>query len=463
MKKPWGGRFSKDTNKLVEKFTESISFDRRLYAEDIEGSTAHVKMLKKQKVITAKEAEKIIKGLQAVKKEIDSGSFEFKESYEDIHMAIENRLKEMIGEEAGKLHTARSRNDQVATDFKLYLKKKTMSIYALLENLQRVFVEKAKEYLDQLVPGYTHLQRAQPVFLSHYLLAYVEMWERDKGRLVDCYKRMDVLPLGSGAMSGTTFPLDREYVAKLLDFSDVTRNSMDAVSDRDFAIELLSALSVLMMHLSRLCEDMILWNSYEFGFVILPDEFCTGSSIMPQKKNPDVLELTRGKTGRVYGDLISLLTMMKGLPLTYNRDMQEDKEPVFDAVDTVSMSLEILGQMFEKAEFKKDRLEREAAKGFILATEIADYLAKKGVPFRTAHEITGKIVSYCEKNSKELTELTIGEFRKFSSVFEKDIYDAIDPKKAVSTRNVKGGTGIKSVEKAIKFWDNYFKDVKAKK
>lgn len=457
MKKPWGGRFSKDTNKMVEKFTESISFDRRLYEEDIEGSIAHVTMLKKMKIISAVEAKKIIGGLKLVKKEIEDGAFEFKESHEDVHMAIESRLKELIGETAGKLHTARSRNDQVATDIRLYLKKQTTKIFSQLENLQRIFVNKAKKYLDVPMPGYTHLQRAQPVFLSHYLLAFVEMWERDKGRLVDCYKRIDVLPLGSGAMSGTTFPLDRDYVAKLLDFSDVSRNSMDAVSDRDFAIEFLSALSIIMMHLSRLCEDMILWNSYEFGYIILPDEFCTGSSIMPQKKNPDVLELTRGKAGRVYGDLFSLLTIMKGLPLTYNRDMQEDKEPLFDAIDTVSQSLNVLGSMFEKAEFKKEKLEKEASKGFILATEIADYLAKKGVPFRKAHEITGKIVSHCEKNKKELTDLTLGEFKKFSEKFEKDIHDAVDLKKAIASRNVKGGTGINSITEAIKFWENKLK------
>ncbi len=453
MKKPWGGRFSKNTIKIVEKFTESISFDKRFYEEDIKGSIAHVKMLKKQKIISALDADRIIKGLSLVKKEIDEGRFEFKEAYEDIHMAIESRLREIIGDTAGKLHTARSRNDQVATDFRLYLKKEVKNIFVLLERLQRIFLNKAKAYLETPVPGYTHLQRAQPVFLSHYLLAYVEMWERDKERLIDCYRRTDVMPLGSGAMSGTTFPLDREFAAKLLNFSEVTRNSMDAVSDRDFAIELLSDLAIIMMHLSRLCEDMILWNSYEFGFVNLPDDYCTGSSIMPQKKNPDVLELIRGKTGRVYGSLIAILTIMKGLPLTYNRDMQEDKEPVFDAVDTVKNSLEILGGLFEKAEFNEERLKREAKKGFILATEIADYLAKKGVPFREAHEITGKIVAYCEKKNKELDELTMEEFKRFSEMFEKDIFNVIDLKKAVSARNVKGGTGIKAVREAIRFWD----------
>ncbi len=447
MKKPWGGRFSKNTIKIVEKFTESISFDKRFYEEDIKGSIAHVKMLKKQKIISALDADRIIKGLSLVKKEIDEGRFEFKEAYEDIHMAIESRLREIIGDTAGKLHTARSRNDQVATDFRLYLKKEVKNIFVLLERLQRIFLNKAKAYLETPVPGYTHLQRAQP------LLAYVEMWERDKERLIDCYRRTDVMPLGSGAMSGTTFPLDREFAAKLLNFSEVTRNSMDAVSDRDFAIELLSDLAIIMMHLSRLCEDMILWNSYEFGFVNLPDDYCTGSSIMPQKKNPDVLELIRGKTGRVYGSLIAILTIMKGLPLTYNRDMQEDKEPVFDAVDTVKNSLEILGGLFEKAEFNEERLKREAKKGFILATEIADYLAKKGVPFREAHEITGKIVAYCEKKNKELDELTMEEFKRFSEMFEKDIFNVIDLKKAVSARNVKGGTGIKAVREAIRFWD----------
>jgi len=457
MKKLWSGRFSKATNKLVESFTESISYDRRLYAEDIEGSIAHVTMLKKQKIIPSTDANKIIKGLKTIKKEIETGKFEFKQSQEDIHMAIEGRLKELIGDAGGKLHTARSRNDQVATDIRLYLKNQTLYIYNLLLNLQKVFVKKAKAYLDIPVPGYTHLQRAQPVFLSHYLLAFVEMWERDKGRLIDCYRRMDVLPLGSGAMSGTTFPIDRDFVAQLLNFSETSRNSMDAVSDRDFAIEFLSSLSIIMMHLSRLCEDMILWNSFEFGFVILPDEFCTGSSIMPQKKNPDVLELTRGKTGRVYGDLFALLTIMKGLPLTYNRDMQEDKEPLFDAIDTVSSSLQVLAAMFEKVDFNKKKLEMEAEKGFILATEIADYLAKKGVPFRDAHEITGKLVAYCEKQRKELIELTLSEFKQFSKFFDKDIFKAIDLKSAISSRNVKGGTGLTAIKETINFWEKRLK------
>jgi len=457
MKKLWSGRFSKATNKLVESFTESISYDRRLYAEDIEGSIAHVTMLKKQKIIPSTDANKIIKGLKTIKKEIETGKFEFKQSQEDIHMAIEGRLKELIGDAGGKLHTARSRNDQVATDIRLYLKNQTLYIYNLLLNLQKVFVKKAKAYLDIPVPGYTHLQRAQPVFLSHYLLAFVEMWERDKGRLIDCYRRMDVLPLGSGAMSGTTFPIDRDFVAQLLNFSEPSRNSMDAVSDRDFAIEFLSSLSIIMMHLSRLCEDMILWNSFEFGFVILPDEFCTGSSIMPQKKNPDVLELTRGKTGRVYGDLFALLTIMKGLPLTYNRDMQEDKEPLFDAIDTVSSSLQVLAAMFEKVDFNKKKLEMEAEKGFILATEIADYLAKKGVPFRDAHEITGTLVAYCEKQRKELKELTLSEFKQFSKFFDKDIFKAIDLKSAISSRNVKGGTGLTAIKETINFWEKRLK------
>ncbi len=453
MKKLWGGRFSETTDEMVENFTESISYDKRLYSEDIAGSIAHVKMLKKQKIVSSADANKIIKGLNIIKKEIESAAFEFKKSHEDIHMAIEGRLKELIGEVAGKLHTARSRNDQVATDIRLYLKNQTLNLYKLLRDLQKVFVIKAKAYLDVPVPGYTHLQRAQPVFLSHYLLAFVEMWERDKGRLIDCYRRVDILPLGSGAMSGTTFPLDREFVSQLLNFSEPSRNSMDAVSDRDFAIEFLSALSIIMMHLSRLSEDMILWNSFEFGYVILPDEFCTGSSIMPQKKNPDVLELTRGKTGRVYGDLFALLTIMKGLPLTYNRDMQEDKEPLFDAIDTVTSSLQVLTAMFKKVEFNREKLASEADKGFILATEVADYLAKKGLPFREAHEITGKIVVYCERSKKELNELSLEEFKKFSEKFGKDIFKAIDIKSAISSRNVKGGTGLTAVREAIKFWE----------
>lgn len=457
MKKPWGGRFTKKTNKLVETFTESISYDKRLYLEDIEGSIAHASMLKKQKILTEKEADSIIKGLKEIKLEIEKGQFAFKAEYEDIHMAIEARLREKIGDIAGKLHTARSRNDQVALDIRLYIRKKIIEIYRALEELQRVFIYKAENYQNCIAPAYTHLQRAQPVFLSHYLLSFVEMWERDKSRLIDCYKRMDYSPLGSCALAGTTFPLDREYVAKTLGFSGVTTNSMDAVSDRDFAIELLSHLSIVMMHLSRLCEDMILWNTYEFSFVILPDDFCTGSSIMPQKKNPDVLELVRGKTGRVYGSLIALLTIMKGLPLTYNRDMQEDKEQIFNGIDTVISCLNVLIPLFEKTEFNKERLFEESKKGFILATEVADYLSRKGVPFRIAHEITGKIVAYCEKNNKELYELSIGEFKKFYPEFDKDVLNAINIENAVGMKNVTGGTGKKSLQNQIKMWKKRLK------
>ncbi len=457
MKKPWSGRFTKKTNELVEAFTESLSFDRRLYEEDIKGSIAHVNMLKKQKIITAREANLILKGLEEIKTEIENGKFEFKKEFEDIHMAIESRLKEKIGDVAGKIHTARSRNDQVALDIKLYIKKKIIDIYRLLEELQKVFLNKSEMYQTCIAPAYTHLQRAQPVFLGHYLLSFVEMWERDKSRLIDCYKRMDYSPLGSCALAGTTFPIDREYVAKNLGFSGVTTNSMDAVSDRDFAVELLSHLSIIMMHLSRLCEDMILWNTYEFSFVILPDDFCTGSSIMPQKKNPDVLELVRGKTGRVYGSLLALLTIMKALPMTYNRDMQEDKEHIFDGVDTVISSLEVLIPLFEKTEFNVKRLIEESKKGFILATEIADYLSKKGLPFRMAHEITGKIVAYCEKHNKELYELSIDEFKKFYSGFEKDVLDAINMENAVGMKNVVGGTGKKSLQDQIKMWKKRLK------
>lgn len=457
MKKPWGGRFSKKTNKLVETFTESISFDKRLYEEDIEGSIAHADMLKKQKILTEREANLIIKGLKEIKLEIEKGQFDFKAEFEDIHMAIEARLREKIGDIAGKLHTARSRNDQVALDIRLYVRKKIIEIYRALEELQKVFVHKAEDYQNCIAPGYTHLQRAQPVFLGHYLLSFVEMWERDKSRLIDCYKRMDFSPLGSCALAGTTFALDREYVAKTLGFSGITTNSMDAVSDRDFAIELLSHLSIIMMHLSRLCEDMILWNTYEFAFVILPDDFCTGSSIMPQKKNPDVLELVRGKTGRVYGSLIALLTIMKALPLTYNRDMQEDKEQIFNGIDTVISCLNVLVPLFEKTEFNKEKLLEESKKGFILATEIADYLSRKGVPFRTAHEITGKIVAYCEKNKKELYELSIGEFKKFYPEFDNDILDAMDIENAVAMKNVTGGTGRKSLDRQIRIWKKRLK------
>jgi argininosuccinate lyase len=452
MKKLWGGRFSKKTNEIVESFTESISFDCRLYEEDIDGSIAHAKMLAEQQIITSVEADKIIKGLQEIKKEIEKGEFEFRKEYEDIHMAIETRLKEKIGDIAGKLHTARSRNDQIALDMRLYVKKKIETIHLLITNLQKVFVEKAEKYKDCPAPGYTHLQRAQPVFLAHYLLAFVEMWERDKGRLIDCFKRVDFSPLGSCALAGTTFPLNREEVAKNLGFSGVTQNSMDAVSDRDFIIEFLSSLSIIMMHLSRLAEDMILWNSYEFSFVILPDDFCTGSSIMPQKKNPDVLELVRGKTGRVYGSLMAILTIMKGLPMTYNRDMQEDKEQLFDAVDTVEKCIEVLVPLFQKTEFNVAKLTEESKKGFILATEIADYLTKRGVPFRKAHEITGKIVAYCEKLKKDLFDLSLLEYKKFYPDFDSDLYEVIELKRAIGAKNVTGGTGEKSIKVQLKKW-----------
>ncbi|MCX7990534.1 MAG: argininosuccinate lyase [Proteobacteria bacterium] len=456
MKKLWGGRFKESTEKVVEEFTESISFDKRLYIEDIEGSIAHCKMLAKQKIIGSEESKKIIKGLKEIKKDIEENRFVFKKEFEDIHMAIESRLREKIGETAGKLHTARSRNDQVALDIRMYLRKKTCSLYLLIEELQKSFLSKAKEYLDQIIPAYTHLQRAQPVLLSHYLLAYIEMLERDRERFIDCYKRIDRMPLGSCALAGTTYPLDREYVAKELGFSEVTRNSIDAVSDRDFAIEFVSALAILMMHLSRFSEDMIIWNTTEFGYVILPDGFCTGSSIMPQKKNPDVLEIVRGKTGRVYGSLMALLTIMKGLPLSYNRDMQEDKEQIFDATDTVESSLKVLIPLVLKTSFNRKRLSEEAKKGFILATEIADYLAKKGVPFREAHEITGKIVAFCDENKKDLTDLTLEELKRFSSLFDKDIYNDIDIKKAVNNRNIIGATGIDQVKKMIRYWEKRF-------
>lgn len=453
MKKLWGGRFKEATEKIVEDFTESISFDSRLYKEDIEGSIAHCKMLTKQKIISKEEAKKIIKGLEEIKREIQSTSFVFKREYEDIHMAIESRLREKIGDIAGKLHTGRSRNDQVALDLRIYLKKKSQSLYIQIEELQRAFLKKAKEYLEQVAPAYTHLQRAQPVLLSHYLLAYIEMLERDKERIIDCYKRIDRMPLGSSALAGTTYPLDRAFVAKELGFSEITRNSIDAVSDRDFAIEFVGVLAILMMHLSRFAEDMIIWNTTEFGYVNLPDGFCTGSSIMPQKKNPDVLEIIRGKTGRVYGSLISLLTMMKGLPLSYNRDMQEDKEQIFDALDTLESSLKVLTPLVSKIIFNKERLNQEAGKGFILATEIADYLAKKGLPFRDAHEIAGKIVAYCDENNKELKDLKLEEFLKFSKLFSKDVLEVVDIKTAINKRDIPGATGINQVKEMIKFWE----------
>lgn len=450
MKKPWSGRFAGKTSKIVESFTESISFDKRLWRYDIEGSIAHARMLGKQSIIPHKDSAKIIIGLKSIAKEIEAGKFKFSEELEDIHMNIEAALVKKTGSAGKKLHTARSRNDQVALDLRLYLRDETQEIITLTKNLQRVILIAAGKNIGVIMPGYTHLQRAQPILLAHYLLAYIEMLRRDSSRLEDALKRINTMPLGSCAMSGTSLPVDRAYVAKLLGFDKVSENSIDAVSDRDFALEFLSASAILMMHLSRMAEELILWSAEEFSFIELPDAFTTGSSIMPQKKNPDVAELIRGKTGRVYGNMIALLTIMKGLPLSYNRDMQEDKMPVFDTTDTVKACLTVLAQMLPEIKFNKEKMHGAAEKAYSTATDIAEYLVKKRIPFREAHEITGRIVLYCIKNKKELKGLSINEFKKFSPAIAKDIYFRIRAEDSVGAKKSRGGTAPSEVRKQIK-------------
>jgi len=448
-KKLWGGRFKEQTDKLVEEFTESVSYDKRLAPYDIAGSTAHVKMLAKQGILTEEEAGKIVEGLNKVLQEIESGKFEWKKELEDVHMNVEKRLTEIVGPVGGKLHTGRSRNDQVATDVRLFVRKEIEEILELLKALRRAFVKQAEENLDAVMPGYTHLQIAQPVLYAHHMLAYYQMFKRDEERFRDTLKRVNVSPLGSAALAGTSYPLDREYAAQLLGFDSVSRNSMDAVSDRDFVAETIFNCAMVMMHLSRLSEELILWSTEEFGFVELPDAFCTGSSIMPQKKNPDVSELTRGKTGRVYGDLMAILTILKGLPLTYNRDLQEDKEPLFDAIDTVKMALKVNALVVEGMKPKKERMREQARKGFSLATDLADYLAKKGLPFREAHRVVGQLVAYCLDQGKTLEDLSIEEFRKFSPLFEEDVLSLMSVEGSVNSRNVLGGTAREQVVKEI--------------
>jgi len=450
MKKPWSGRFTEKTAEVVEKYTESISFDKRLWIYDIEGSIAHAKMLAKQGIIPKKDADKIIKGLKEIYREIEDGRFKFREEFEDIHMNIESALIEKIGEIGGRLHTARSRNDQVALDIRLYLRAEAKEIISLLKNLQTVLADIAEKNLGIIMPGYTHLQRAQPVLLSHHLMAYAQMFGRDRTRIEDALKRINVLPLGSCALAGTTLLTDRHYVAELLGFEAVSENSMDSVSDRDFSLEFLSCSSIFMMHVSRMAEELILWSSEEFSFIELPDAFTTGSSIMPQKKNPDVAELMRGKTGRIYGNLISLLTTVKGLPLTYNRDMQEDKEPVFDTVDTVKLTLNALIKMLPEIKFNEKRLKDTADAAYSTATDITEYLVKKGIPFRTAHEITGKAVRYCIDRNKKLSDLSISEYKTFSNVIGNDIYKFIGASESVNAKNSYGGTSPEMVKKQIK-------------
>jgi len=447
--KLWGGRFQKATDKLVEEYTSSINVDKKLYKQDIQGSIAHATMLAKVGIISQEEAEQITQGLQSILADIEAGNFEFKVELEDIHMNIEKRLTERIGPVGGKLHTARSRNDQVALDAHLYMKEELKEIMGLVIDFQEAILNVAKENMETILPGYTHLQRAQPILFSHHLMAYYAMVDRDFGRLADCYQRTDMLPLGAGALAGTPFPIDREYVAELLNFSQIYDNSLDAVSDRDFMLEFISAASVIMMHLSRLSEELILWSSAEFDFVELDDAFCTGSSIMPQKKNPDVAELVRGKTGRVYGNLVQLLTVMKSLPLAYNKDMQEDKEFLFDTVETVKVTLAIYAQMLSNMKVKAEKMSQATKGGFVNATDVADYLAAKGIPFRECHEIVGKLVLGCIQAGKNIDDLTLAEFQAFSPAFQEDILETIKVENCVKARKSLGGTAPEQVERFI--------------
>ncbi len=441
-------RFKKDMATSVQKYTESISYDRRLYKYDIAGSIAHAKMLAKQGIITAKDAQLICKGLTSIRTEIESGNFVFKEAHEDIHMNIEARLIEKVGDVGRKLHTARSRNDQVALDVRMYVKEAIEETIEKIRGLQGALLDVAEANKGAVMPGYTHVQRAQPVLLAHHLLAYFEMLERDVDRFNDCLVRTNVMPLGSGALAGTPYPLDREFVAKELGFARISQNSMDAVADRDFVIEYEVAASITMMHLSRMAEELVLWSTPEFGFIEIDDAYATSSSMMPQKKNPDVAELARGKTGRVYGHLMAILTVMKGLPLTYNRDMQEDKEGLFDTVDTLIGTLDVFAGMVGTLKFKAERAAKSAGEGYILATDIADYLVAKGLPFREAHGVVAGLVQYAIDLGKTLDKLPLAEYKKFSPKFGKDVYE-ITAQTSVAARNTVGGTAPTQVKKQL--------------
>lgn len=445
MKKLWEGRFTKNTNLLLEKFNASITFDKRMYNEDIVGSIAHSKMLLKQNIIDNKEQMELEKGLKQIKSEIENGEFVFKIEDEDIHMAIEKRLTEIIGPIAGKLHTARSRNDQVALDIRMYVRSQAKEIKQLLINMENVLYTLSEKHKSTIIPGYTHLQRAQPILFSHHLLAYFQMFKRDISRIDDFIERSDEMPLGAGALAGTTFNLDRHFVAKELGFSKPTVNSLDSVSDRDFIIELASIISIVSMHLSRFSEEIIIWCTSEFSFIRLDDAFATGSSIMPQKKNPDIAELVRGKSGRIYGNLIAILTTMKALPLAYNKDMQEDKEGIFDSIDNIKICIEIFYEMLSTMEVNESGILESMKKGFLNATDVADYLAKNGMPFRQAHKVVGEIVSYCEQNGISIDDMKLEDFLKFSNVFKEDVLDAITIENCVNNRNSYGGTSIKNV------------------
>ena len=456
--KLWGGRFKKGTDKSVNDFNSSIPFDSRMYREDIEGSIAHASMLGNQGIISKDASDRIVSGLLEILKRIDGGAIEIDMTSEDIHSFIEGTLTYYIGENGKKLHTGRSRNDQVALDLKLYLKKSLLTVKDELISLEKVLLKKSNENIDTIMPGYTHLQKAQPITLALHFLAYAEMFKRDITRIEDCLERMDTMPLGAGALATTTYPLDREAVAKALGFSRPTVNSLDSVSDRDHAIEALSAFSMIMMHLSRFSEEIILWCSNEFSFIELDDGYSTGSSIMPQKKNPDVAELVRGKTGRVYGDLMTLLTVMKGIPLAYNKDMQEDKECLFDGLDTVLLALTTFTGMIDTMKIKKDNMRKGAAKGFTNATDLADYLVKKGMAFRDAHGVVGEVVLECIKQDKMIEELSLSELKEFSPIFEEDVYEAIDLVTCVEERKVIGGPSKESVKYQIKSLEDFINE-----
>ena len=454
----WGGRFTKETDQLVYNFNASISFDKKLYAQDIRGSIAHVMMLAKQKILTETEKQQIIEGLEGILDDVEKGKLEITDKYEDIHSFVEANLIDRIGDAGKKLHTGRSRNDQVALDMKLYTRDEIAQIDQLLKTLLRTILGIMQENTETIMPGFTHLQKAQPITLAHHMGAYFEMFKRDHERMRDISKRMNTCPLGSGALAGTTYPLDRDYTAKLLGFDGPTLNSMDGVSDRDYLLELLSALSIVMMHLSRFCEEVIIWNSNEYQFVEIDDAYSTGSSIMPQKKNPDIAELVRGKTGRVYGALISLLTTMKGIPLAYNKDMQEDKEMSFDAIDTAKGCIALFTGMLSTMQFKKDNMHASAKNGFTNATDAADYLVNHGVPFRDAHGIVGQLVLYCIEKNIALDDMSLEEYKAISPVFEEDIYDAISMETCVNKRLTTGAPGKAAMEQVIQIYKQYIRE-----
>ena len=455
--KLWSGRFDKNTDALVDELNASIGFDFRMYRQDIAGSLAHAEMLQRQGIISGEDFEKISAGLGEILEEISSGSLSFDKSAEDIHMAIEGELTKRVGDAGKRLHTGRSRNDQVALDLRLYLKEETLAIHGLVLNLLKTVLELARENAGVIMPAYTHLQRAQPTSFDHYMMAYANMLCRDVTRLEDCLNRMDECPLGSGALTSTTYPIDRQFTAQTLGFGRITQNSLDGVSDRDFALELMGCLSILMMHLSRFSEEIIMWCSWEFKFIELDDAYSTGSSIMPQKKNPDIAELVRGKTGRVYGDLFTLFTVMKALPLAYNKDMQEDKEPVFDAVDTVKLCLPVFSAMLATMRLLPENMRAAAGKGFINATDCADYLVKKGLPFRDAYTIVGRLVNHCISAGKTLEELPLEEYRQMSDYFEEDIYGSIALKTCIEARKAAGGPSEESVRAQTEYIEEFLK------